>query len=472
MFPKSSRREFLNQAVVGGVAATLGSGLIADAVKAEDQKNSAPAINTSTRRVLGANDRVNFGFIGMGGRMQSHTINIAARQKNKADVQAVAVCDIYDKHKKNGQAQTGVDDKSIYHDYRELCARKDIDAVVIATPDHWHARNAIEALSHGKHVYLEKPMTYTIDEARDLARKVKQTGLALRVGSQHASELQYWKAREVIAQGMLGKVLWASTSYARNTPMGEWNYYKIDPDNEANEQTIDWKAFLGYAPKRAFDKDRYFRWRKYWDYSGGIATDLFYHRLSPLMIAIGNPEFPSRVMAGGGIYSPVEGDLREVPDTYFTTVEFPGRFAIQISSSMLNATGFAGAPSVDGKPAGLQPQLIRGTKATMYLEGLKLRVVAEGPNAKEFIAQYGSREVAIEVTATAQANGETPLWTSDHMGNFINAMRGKEVVHFDAELGYKAMVAIRLGVDSYRAGQTMYFDRQREKGTTKPTFRG
>ena len=316
---KTSRRRFIAQSTASAAALTVGSTII----KAEAEATSGPALDTSNRRILGANDRINFGFIGMGGRMGAHTSNLFKRQNSLGDVQCVAICDIYEKNKKRGQKQTGVEDKNIHHDYRELCARKDLDAIVIATPDHWHTRHAIEALNCGKHVYLEKPMTYTIDEARDLSRKVAETKLQLQVGSQHLSDLQYWKARDVIAEGTIGKVLWASTSYARQTPIGEWNYYTIDLDNEANEKTIDWKAFLGYAKKRPFDKDRFFRWRKYWDYSGGIATDLFYHRLSPIMFAIGNPEFPTRVMAGGGIYSPVDGDVRDVPDTYFTSIEFP-----------------------------------------------------------------------------------------------------------------------------------------------------
>jgi predicted dehydrogenase len=464
MAKKSTRREFLARAAAGAVVLSAGGALTSanagDKITEMLDARQAPAPG----RVLGANDRVNFGFIGMGGRMAEHTGYVATRNKNQGDVQAVAICDIYDNHKKRGQKETKVADKDIHHDYRELCARKDIDIVVIATPDHWHTRHAMEALNNGKHVYLEKPMTYTIDEARELARKVKATGLHLQVGSQHLSDIQYWKAREVIQSGLIGKVLWASTSYARNTPIGEWNYYKIDPDEEANEKTIDWKAFLGYAKKRPFDKDRFFRWRKYWDYSGGIATDLYYHRLSPIMFAIGAPEFPSRVTGQGGIFAPVEGDIREVPDTYFTTVEFPGKYAIMLGSSMLNATNI--------------PEVIRGAKGSLYLKarefqnGRAIRIVPERPYRDEFNKKVGSNELVIDVSGnTLGGDGpERPAtpFTTHHMANLINAARGTEKVHFDAELGYKAMVAIRLGVDSYRTGQTMYFDPKREKATTKP----
>jgi predicted dehydrogenase len=303
-------------------------------------------------------------------------------------------------------------------------------------------------------------------------RKVNETKLHLQVGSQLTSELQWWKARDVIADGLIGKVLWASGSYARNTPIGEWNYYKIDPDDEANPKTIDWKAFLGYAKKRPFDKDRYFRWRKYWDYSGGIATDLFYHRVAPLMLAMGAPEFPSKVVATGGIYNPVEGDVREVPDTYFTTIEFPGKYAIVIGSSMHNATGFA-----EG-----QPTLIHGTKGTIYFNNWEIRVIPERPYKDEFVKQTGKEELVFEtgprfdgrarrspeaMAAEAGFTYQGKPWTFQHMGNFINALRGQERLHFDADLGYKSMVAIRLGVDSYRSGQVMYFDPRREKATNR-----
>src|SRR5262249_27556188 len=227
MAKKSTRREFIARAAAGAAALSASGSLIS--AKAEERleeminSRQAPA----TGRVLGANDRVNFGFIGMGGRMGEHTSYIANRQKNQGDAQAVAICDIYEKNKKRGQAQTKVSDKDIHHDYHELCARKDIDAVVIATPDRGQQRHVMEALNNGKPVHLEKPMPYTIEEARDLAHKVKATGLQLQVGSQHLSDIQHWKAREVIQSGLIGKTLWASTSYSRNTPIGEWNYYKI-----------------------------------------------------------------------------------------------------------------------------------------------------------------------------------------------------------------------------------------------------
>ena len=187
--------------------------------------------------------------------------------------------------------------------------------------------HTMEALRNGKDVYLEKPMTYTVDEAREIADAVQASGRVLQVGSQYTSMDHFWKAKKAIQDGLLGEVVWASGGFGRNrNQRGEWNY-AIDP--EATDKTLDWKAFLGPAPKRAFDPERYFRWRKYWDYSGGIATDLFYHTVSPLLLSIGG-DFPLRVTSSGGIY--LQKD-REVPDTFFMNVDYPS-WTMQLACSV------------------------------------------------------------------------------------------------------------------------------------------
>src|SRR5215207_7201541 len=294
-----SRREFIRQVGVG-VAAAAGAAAPAGAFERK-------SVTFAHGRVPGANDRINVGFVGCGGRMNAHIRRIMERNKERGDVQAVAVNDIWDKRKQRAREATGVEERSVYHDYREVCARPDVDVVVIASLDHWHHAQTMEALRQGKDVYLEKPMTYTVDEAREIADAVKATGRVLQVGSQYTSMDHFWKAKKAIADGLIGEVMWASGGFGRNrNQRGEWNY-AIDPD--ATEKTLDWKAFIGSAPKRGFEPERYFRWRKYWDYSGGIATDLFYHTVSPLLLAIG-VDFPLRAMASGGIY--VQKD-REVP---------------------------------------------------------------------------------------------------------------------------------------------------------------
>jgi hypothetical protein len=228
-------------------------------------------------------------------------------------MKVIAVCDIYEPRKQRAKDICG---GQLFHEYTDLLALDDLDAVVIATPDHWHARISIDAMNAGKDVYCEKPMTLYWEEAKEVARTQALTGRVMQVGAQSASEDRVWKANEVIRSGALGKLLWSQGGYSRNSRDGEWNWY-IEP--EASPQNLDWKRFLGSAPQRPFDPERFFRFRKYWDYSGGIATDLFYHTLAHMEIAL-TPEFPRRVSAGGGIF--IFHD-REVPDTFHMLIDYP-----------------------------------------------------------------------------------------------------------------------------------------------------
>ena len=401
---KMSRREFLR--VSAATAAVAGLGLAA-----------MPA----SGRAIGANDKINIGVIGCGNRGKHHLGVLLGMQKD-GKVQVVAVSDIYTKRLDDAKTRSAAPG---FADYREVLGRNDIDAVFIATPDHWHATMAIEAMNAGKDVYLEKPMTYTWQEAKEVAKVAKETGRILQVGAQSASQDQWWQANKLIKDGAIGKLVWTSSSLSRNSTKGEWNY---NIDEDASEANIDWKSFIGSAPMRPFDKERFFRWRKYWDYSGGIATDLFYHQLSHLQIALG-PEFPSRVMAGGGIY--VQND-REVPDTYSTIIEYPSQHTVMICSSMANRQGV--------------PEVIRGHEATMSFEAPGVVIRPE----KEFEDKIKEKQVATEPRA-------------DHWVNFLECVRTRNQPHLNADVGYRIMTAIQLGVLAFRSGKMMSFDPIREE---------
>src|SRR4029453_11910285 len=178
MTEKRSRRDFLKRAGAGAAAVTAGGALLPRIAAAQGKAKHIFA----SGRVLGANDRINVGFVGCGGRMGAHIGYLVRRAKEQGDVQLLAVSDIYEKRKQQARERTGVDEKAVYHDYRELCARGDIDVVVIASPDHWHHQHAMAALKNGKDVYLEKPMTYTIEEAKELAEAGRATKRVLLVG--------------------------------------------------------------------------------------------------------------------------------------------------------------------------------------------------------------------------------------------------------------------------------------------------
>ena len=436
----TTRRGFIKQVAAGAVAA-------AGTVAAEHRPRAsrlAPA--RAQGRVLGANDRINVGFVGCGGRMNAHIRRVMERSRERGDVQAVAVNDIWEKRKQRAREATGVGEQSVYHDYRELCARPDVDAVVISSPDHWHHLHAMEALRNGKDVYLEKPMTYTVDEAREIADAVQAGGRVLQVGSQYTSMDHFWKAKKAIEDGLLGEVVWASGGFGRNrNQRGEWNT-TIDPD--ANERTLDWKAFLGPAPKRPFDAGRYFRWRKYWDYSGGIATDLFYHTVSPLLLSIGG-DFPLRVTASGGIY--LQKD-REVPDTFFMNVDYPA-WTMQLACSVGSGVG--------------APLVIHGSQATLFvaqnsesLSNTQMEIVPDQEYRDEFVKKTGAEVMKVDVQPFAR--GSHP-----HMDNFLECVRSRQEPNLPARLGYQAMAAIAMGVQAYRQHDVLFFDRRRQKVSDK-----
>ena len=434
----TTRRQFIRQ--VGAVAA-------AGTVAAAGAQTAAQTTMAAKGRVIGANDRINVGFIGCGGRMNAHIRRVMERNKERADVQAVAVNDIWDKRKQRAREATGVDERSVYHDYREVCARSDVDVVVIASPDHWHHAQTMDALRSGKDVYLEKPMTYTVDEAKEIADTVKATGRVLQVGSQYTSMDHFWKAKKAIADGLIGEVMWASGGFGRNrNQRGEWNY-AIDP--EATEKTLDWKAFLGPAPKRAFDPERYFRWRKYWDYSGGIATDLFYHSVSPLLLTIGG-EFPLRVTSSGGIYHQKD---REVPDTFFMNVDYP-EWTMQLACSVGSGVG--------------APLVVHGSQATIFvaqnsesLTNTQIEIVPDQEYRDEFTKKTGAEILKIDVQPV-------PRGGHPHMDNFLACVRSRQEPNLPARLGYQAMAAIAMGVQAYRQSEVLFFDRRREKVTNRP----
>ena len=430
---KMNRRDFVKSAA----GATAAFGALASA-------------GSVSGRVLGANDRVNVGVIGVGGRGRALLDwVIKTGQMPNTPAQVVAVSDVYTKRMRQAKEFAKCD--AAFLDYHEIIERKDIDAVIIATPDHWHSKMAIEAMEKGKDVYLEKPMTHTVDEARQVYETVKKTGRVLQVGSQTTSSDQWWKARKAIQDGMIGKLIMSQGSYHRNSTDGEWNW-RIEKDagpEAKGDDYVDWKMWLGPAPQRKWDADRFFRFRKYWDYSGGIATDLFYHVMAPLNICWGEPQFPLRVTGSGGIY--VFKDEREVPDTFTLTADYAQGHTVVMSSSMANDTHI--------------PGLIRGHEGTIMIvpggqfEGRVdyITVTPQRIAKQKFKEKYGTIEMMIECETR-----------ESHMENWLRCVRTRETPVLDALTGYKAMTAIAMSVQSYREGRVLYFDEHKQKVVDEP----
>jgi predicted dehydrogenase len=418
-----SRREFMKAA--GATAAGVVASTVIGGKAFAEGAAPAPA------KVIGANTRLNIGMIGIGGMGSGHLKMIKDMSQDQ-NVAIVAVCDLWDKRKKQAQETVALSDAQAFGDYRKLLENKDIDVVVIATADHWHAQIAIDAMEAGKHVYVEKPMTRYLEDAFRMYDTVKRTGKIVQVGSQGCTDTKWHKSAELVKAGKIGTVLWAQGGYCRDTPTGEWNYYQIDKDFTPN--SIDWRTWLGRAPKREFSPERYFRWRKYWDYGTGIIGDLWPHRLHPLMIGMGITDFPKRVTCvGANIMDSDKGtaERRDVADTTFMTAEFPGGQLMCLAGCTVNEQGLQ--------------DMVRGNKATLYYGGDKIQIKPERPYVEEIEAE--------DVTWTGPGEDQ-----KEHHKNLWNCIRNGGTPNCDIELGLRVQTIVSLAEKSYRESKMMVFD--------------
>jgi predicted dehydrogenase len=393
---------------------------------------SIVATAASATRVLGANNRLRVGIIGCGGLAQGEHIPKLMRMKEADNVEIVAVCDVYQKRLDQATATTGA---APIKDYRAMLDRKDIDYVAIVTPEHWHARMTLDAADASKHIYCEKPMTWSIEQAKQVVKKIQQTNVKMQVGVQGMCDDSYETAQKYIKEGKLGRVVQAQIDYSRNYRDDFWVSNEPDKDVRPGEN-LDWNAFLGPAPKRPFDLDRFLHWRRYWDYSGGIATDLFVHRITRIIRAL-DLKFPTRVVAVGGKWE-FRDSAAEIPDTFNMMLDYPDGLSVVVLSSMAND-----API---------PHVLRGHEATLEFtrEGFVIRPQGrfnrEGERPEIVHKKTGGEDITL------------------HHRNLQNAIRGGEALKCDVMTGYYGVVAVRMAVESYRKSKYMKWDARREKG--------
>lgn len=439
------RRDFLRYAGQGAALAGIGAAAVG-AGEARPKVSPVDPHAPKTGRLLAEDEVIGIGIIGLGGMGGGHLGELLEREKKGDKVQIRAFAEVYKRRQTWGMSavKEGVGrDIEAYYDYKKLLEREDIHGVVIATPDHWHAQCSLDAMDAGKDVYCQKPVTLTVEESLDVRDKSYATGRVFQCGAQNCSDDWYWQARKFIKDGGIGEIIYAQADYSRNSgtpedPMGgEWNYTIAEDasdDPAAGEGYIDWERWLGPAPKRPFSKPRFFQFRKFWDYSGGIATDLLYHYLAPLIIAL-EAKAPERAMAGGGIY--VQHDDREVPDTFLATLDFPDDYSILMTSSMANSQA--------------NPVMIRGHRATIRPSEGGMTVTAE-PQFKEwFKAKYGAEEIVIAKEARP-----------DHLSKWLECMRTRGETHCTAETAYRAMAGVKMACDSYRQERFMFWDNEKE----------
>ena len=393
-------------------------------------------------------DKVNLGFIGSGIRGKQLIDEFMAVPAARG----VAVADLYDGCLERAKEQLG-DKITTTKDYRRLLENKDVDAVVIATPDHLHERITLDALSAGKHVYVEKPMTWSIGEGPRMIAAAKASGKVLQVGSQAKTSALTAKAKELIASGALGKVNMIRMGNHRNNAEGAW-VYPIPPD--ASEKTIDWPRFLGKAKKRPFDAAQFFRWRCWWDYSAGVAGDLFVHQFTQMHEIMGT-KAPSSAVSQGGIFRWKDG--RTVPDIMNSLLEYPEGFLVDVYVTQVNS--FA--------PRGI---LIMGDQGTMQVEGRKLTIIPEPKFGEaqlygslnfpkrlrdEYLAKYANepRPARPEPKEILVEAGQSHNWF------FTDSILNNKPSRENAEEGHYAAVAAHMCNMAYRKGTRITYDKAR-----------
>ena len=425
------RRDFIKKAATAA-AAIAATSVIKTPVYGQTQ---APSAN-----VTGANNRIAVGVIGIGfGIGQNHLVGIHEKQ-NENNTVVAAASDVFNKRRKFAQDKAELKEADVHNDYRKILDRKDIDAVLIATHDPWHAQISIDAVESGKHVYCEKPMTRYLDEAFKVYDTVKRTGKVYQVGSQGCSAAGWHKCAELIKGGKLGTLVWGQGYYCRNSTQGEWNYLIED---ETKAENIDWDRWLGKVKNRvSFSAEDFHRWRKYFRYCAGLYGDLVPHRLHPLMLASGTPEFPVRVTSIGT--HNVHSDLtvpgtpeREVAEHMQLLAEFPSGYMITITCSSVNAKspGFA----------------IYTHKATLNIgsSGERIELVPE----KEFADDIDPETMT----------GLQPEDIRVHEKNWFDCIRSGQQTNANIDLAIRVQTVISLAEMSDRLKTTCLFDEKSRK---------
>lgn len=446
----NSRRGFISKLA----KSVVGASLLPNIITAADKKRSLELLRRQETR-YSANDQIQIALIGAGG-MGTADANTAITVPG---VKLVAACDLYDGRLADAKKKYGSD---IYttRDYKEILERKDIDAVIIATPDSWHKDISVAAMNKGKSVYCEKPMVHDISEgAAVIEAQNKNKGVVFQVGSQGMSSLGNEKARQLLKDGAIGELNYAEGFWARMSPTGAWQY-PIPAD--ASPATVDWDRYLSNNTKRAFDPLRFFRWRNYKDYGTGVSGDLFVHLFSSLHLVTGSIG-PNKIMATGGLRYWKDG--REVPDVMLGMFDYPESsahpaFNLSLRVNFVDGTGGTNYLRMVGSEGSMT---VEWDKVTLYRN--KSNVDANDPltqtkNAQENGKQYVyERKHMMDPEKMEYAAEEGYKGAHfDHFYNLFNAMRTKGKVSEDALFGFRAAAPALLCNDSYFQNKIMHWD--------------
>jgi predicted dehydrogenase len=455
-----------------------------------EQLNIEPTITTGLPSIGGKPIRV--GIVGFGirgnhlcralGYVANPTSENLETQKD-LNVKLVAVCDAFDVRATNAMEWFSTKDLKVkrYNTHQEMIRSGAVDAIIIATPDHWHAPIAMDALAHNIHTYVEKPMTHTIEETYQLKEAAEKSKAQLMVGHQHRQTLSFKTAQDVVNKGTLGHVSVIQTNTNRNSGNGAWQY---NIHKEANEQTINWKQFLGTAPQVPFNKEHFFRWRKWWAYGSGLSGDLLSHDYDRLNCVL-NMGIPASIMASGGIYT--HNDGRDVPDVLQVNMEFP-EFSTGSSQEKGKEKGMTFIYSATLGNGFNRPTILMGHDASMEL-GNKLTVWPDKGSTK-YAEQLKAKKMRASVpiyqfnpganipdaisSATSQYFADKGLmWTFIdgvkvdstylHLREWLSVIRNGGQLSCGIKEGFEEAITSHMTGLSYKLGRRIEWDKNNQK---------
>ncbi|NND96034.1 MAG: Gfo/Idh/MocA family oxidoreductase [Pirellulaceae bacterium] len=431
----SSRRQFLK--VSGAAAMTTTVALSA-------RRSQAAA---------GSNDRLRIGFIGPGGRgFGAHVKKLCQLHNEGRKIELVGVAEVYENQR--NKVADYIEDKTgtkpgRYVDYTEMIEKENLDAVCIGTPDHWHHNQTIDSLNADLHVYCEKPMTKTVEEAFNVEKVWKETGKVMQVGVQSTSLPVWDQVRELLNDGKVGKVLGFQTEYFRNSDVGQWRYYALE--KEMTPKSIDWDRWLGkkegLGPDIPFDREVYRQWRRFWPFGSGMFTDLFVHRTTAMLKGTGL-RLPRRVVGAGGLF--LEYDGRDVPDVATVVADFDEGVEGLITATMCNQESRIN-------------QLIRGHFGTFKFGN------GEGFDGFDFVAERPQVTHVRDYNDERISTDPVPDTTLAHFANWLDAIEADDPMKCNnpPDLGAAAIAVVILGAQSYRNGEVYFLDKENRTISTK-----
>ena len=417
------RRDFLKQAAATTTLGALG-------------------LTLPTSRILGANDRVRLGIIGPGARGQE-----LMREFVKApNIEFVALADVYtgraDQVKKL-LTNAGADATNIknFSDHRKLLEMKDLDAVIVATPLHTHARHFVDTLAAGKDMYCEKTMTWSIEEAEVcLAAAKKSSHRVIGIGLQHQSGGHFADARAWMKSGKLGPVTHVEVWMSRNSKRGEGQWVRPIPA-DCNASNVKWDAFLNGRTKRPFDAQKFINWRLYWEFSGGNITENMVHQIG-WVIGVMDLGVPTAAYMSGGVFS--EKDGREVPDTIAVTLDYPNDLVVTWQSTFSNSR------------YGLGTRILGSNGSLEWLMGTTDMVSGKATSGWNFAPEKINNAEGAFVQGDAKG--------VNHYANFVDCVRSRKEPNSSVELGYRSAIAAHMANLSYRKKQRLTLDEARQAG--------